>query len=84
VGVQNRDAVGRLSMSTPDETDMTLEDLKARLAQAEPVEIVDGPVTTDPSPWLQEVHTATRPRAFTRERRRTAAVDFRLSGAASS
>jgi hypothetical protein len=82
--VQNRDAVERLSMSAPDETDMTLEDLKARLAQAEPVEIVDGPVTMDPSPWLQEVHTAARPRAFTRERRRTTAVDLRLSGAASS
>lgn len=71
-------------MGASDETDMTLEDLKARLAQAEPVEIVDGPVTMDPSPWVQEVHTATRPRGFTREHRKTATVDLRLSGAASS
>jgi hypothetical protein len=72
-------------MSTPDETDMTLDDLKARLAQAEPVEIVEGPVTIDPSPWLQRVsHTAIRPRGLTRERQKTAAVDLRLSGAASS
>lgn len=83
--MQNRYAMGRLSMGAPDETDMTLEDLKARLAQAEPVEIVDSLVTMDPSPWLQEVsHTSPVRHGFTWGRQKSKAVALRLSGAATS
>ena len=72
-------------MSIPDETDMTLDDLKARLAQATPVEIVDGPVTMDPSPWLQEVsHTLPARHRFTWERHKSKTAALRVSGAASS
>jgi hypothetical protein len=71
-------------MAAPHDTDMTLEDLKARLAQAEPVEIVDSLVTMDPSPWLQEVsHTSPARHAFTWERQKGKVVALRLSGAAS-
>lgn len=77
--------MGRLSMAAPDETDMTLDDLKARWAQAEPVEIVDSLVTVDPSPWLQEVsHTSPARHAFTWERPKSKAVALRLSGDAST
>jgi len=71
-------------MSTPDETDMTLDDLKARLVQAEPVEISDGPVTIDPSPWLLG-QTARRyvGRSLV-VRRQSTAFGLHLSGAASS
>jgi hypothetical protein len=72
-------------MAAPDETDMTLDDLKARWAQAEPVEIVDSLVTMEPSPWLQEVsHTSTVRHGFTWERQKSKAVVLRVSGAASS
>ena len=37
-----------------DETDMTLDDLKARLVQAEPVEIVDGPPGEFASDFYEE------------------------------
>lgn len=64
---------------------MTLDDLKARWAQAEPVEIVDSLVTVDPSPWLQEVsHTSPVRHGFTWERHKSKPVRLRLSGAASS
>lgn len=84
MAVQNSDAVGRLSMSTPDETDMTLDDLKSRLAQAEPVEISDGRVTIDPSPWLvgQTAHRYVGRSPVVR--RQSTAFGLRLSGAASS
>jgi hypothetical protein len=39
-------------MERPDETDLTREDLMAMWEEGEPVEIVDGPVTIAPSPWL--------------------------------
>jgi hypothetical protein len=51
-----------IDMEYPDETDLTREDLLAMWEEGESVEIVDGPVTMDPSPWLQEVsHTSARP-----------------------
>jgi DNA-directed RNA polymerase len=85
VGMQDRHDMERLSMSAPDETDMTLEDLKARWAQAEPVEIVEGPVTIAPSPWLQMSRTGGRyvGRAPVVRHQSTASY-LHLAGAASS
>jgi hypothetical protein len=70
-------------MDYPDETDMTLDDLKARLAQAEPVEIVDAPVTVNDSPWLQRVSTRAAGRVRI-ERWRDTLSSFRLTGPAPS
>ena len=71
-------------MEYPDETDLTREDLLAMWEEGEPVEIVDGPVTIEPSPWLQTVSRTVprRPTGRTRERKKSAATGLRLSGAA--
>jgi hypothetical protein len=71
-------------MGTPDETDMTLEDLKARLAQAEPVEIIDSLVTVDPSPWLLGRTSRRYVGRSPVVRHQSTAFDLRVSGAASS
>lgn len=66
-------------MNYPDETDLTLDDLKAMWQEAEPVEIVDGPVTMNDSPWLQRITTRAAGRVRVEHWRATLS-SFRLTG----
>jgi hypothetical protein len=74
-----------IDMQHSDETDLTREELLAMWEEGEPVEIIDGPVTMDPSPWLQEVsHTLPARHGFTWERHKSKTAALRLSEATSS
>jgi hypothetical protein len=74
-----------IDMEHSDETDLTRDDLLAMWEEGEPVEIVNSPVTMNPSPWLQEAsHTSPARHGFTWERHKSNSAALRLSGAASS
>jgi hypothetical protein len=73
-----------IDMEHPDETDLTREDLMAMWEEGEPVEIIDGPVTIDPSPWLLSRTGRRYVGQSPVVRRQSTAFALRLSGAATS